>query len=113
MFIFESEPGKLKRRVMETAVTKPITRTPKYLNSDTEELNETRFHSMIKFENNLFRILVDTGATHSYVGKELLEKISSLNYPISKPTSQSNGSKRRNCGNNWTSGHSYYDCQRR
>ena len=43
---------------------------------------------MIKFEDNLFRILVDRGATHSYVGKELVEKISSLNYPISKPTSQ-------------------------
>ena len=44
---------------------------------------------MIKFENNLYRILVDTGATHSYVGKDLLEKILSLNHPISKPTSQS------------------------
>ena len=74
---------------METPVTKPITRTPEYLNSDTEELNETRCHLMIKSENNLYRILFDTGATHSYVGKELLEKISSLNYPTSKPTSRS------------------------
>ena len=60
---------------METTVTKPITRTPEYLNSDTEELNETSFHLMIKFENNLYRILIDTGATHSCVGKELVEKI--------------------------------------
>ena len=89
MSIYESESGKLKGRVMKTTVTKPITRTPEYLNSDTEELNEKRFYSMIKFENNLYRILVDTGATHSYVGKEFLEKILSLNYPISKPTSQS------------------------
>ena len=44
---------------------------------------------MTKFENNLYRILFDTGATHSYVGKELLEKILSLNYTISKPTSES------------------------
>ena len=49
MSIFESESGKLKERVMETTVTKPITRTPEYLNSDTEELNETSFHLMIKF----------------------------------------------------------------
>ena len=89
MSIFESEPGKVKRRVIETTVTKPITRTPKYLNSDIEELNKTRFHSMTKFENDLYRILADTGVTHSYVGKELLEKILSLNYPISKPTSES------------------------
>ena len=34
-------------------------------------------------------MLVDTGATHSYVSKELLQKILSLNYPISKPTSES------------------------
>ena len=74
---------------METTVTKPITRMPEYLNSDIEEFNETRFHLMTKFENNLYRILVDTGATHSYVGKELLEKILSLNHPISKPTSKS------------------------
>ena len=87
MPVFLSEPGKLRRRVMETTVTKPITRTPEYLNLDTEEINETRFHLMLKFESNLYRILVDTGATHSYVGKELLEKILSLNYPISKPTS--------------------------
>ena len=73
---------------MGTTVTKPITRRPENLNSDTEELNETRFHSMIKFEGNLFRILSDTGVTHSYVGKELLEKILNLNYPISEPTSQ-------------------------
>ena len=89
MSIFELEPGKLKGRVMERTVTKPITRTPGYLNSDIEELNETRFHSMTKLENNLNRILVDTGATHSYVGKELLEKILSLNYPISGRTSES------------------------
>ena len=87
MSTFESEPGKLRRRVMETTVTKPITRMPEYLNSDTEKLNETRFHLMIKFESNLYRILVDTGATHSYVGKKLLEQILILNYPISKPTS--------------------------
>ena len=74
---------------MERTVTKPITRTPEYFNSDIEELNETRFHLMTKFENNLYRILDDTGATHSYVGKELLEKILSLNYPFSKPTSES------------------------
>ena len=43
---------------------------------------------MIKFENNLYKILIDTGATHSYVGKELLEKILSSNYPIAKPTSR-------------------------
>ena len=73
---------------MERTVTKPITRTPEYLNSDTEELNETRFHLMIKFENNLYKILIDTGATRSYVGKELLEKILRSNYPIAKPTSQ-------------------------
>ena len=73
MSILESQTGKRKRRVMGTTVTKPITRTPEYLNSDTEELEKTRFHLMIKFENNLFRILVDTGATHSYIGKELLE----------------------------------------
>ena len=66
-----------------------MTRTPEYLNSDTEELNETRFHSIIKFEYNLFRMLIDTGATHSYVGKELLAKILSSNYLIFKPTSQS------------------------
>ena len=89
MSIFEPEPGKLKGRVMERTVTKPINRTPEYLNSDIEELNETRFHLMTKFENNVYRILVDTGATHSYVGKELLEKILGLNYPISKPTSES------------------------
>ena len=89
MSVFEPEPGKLKGWVMERTVTKPITRTPEYLNSDIDELNETRFHLMTKFENNLYRILVDTGATHSYVGKELLEKILSLNYPISKPTSES------------------------
>ena len=35
---------------------------------------------MIKFEDDLFRILVDTGATNSYVGKEPLEKILSSNY---------------------------------
>ena len=89
MFIFESEPGKLKRWVMGTTVTKAITRMPEYLNLDTEETNETRFHLMIKFESNLYSIFVDTGATHSYVGKELRKKILSLNYPISKPTSQS------------------------
>ena len=89
MSIFEPEPGKLKGRVMEKTVRKPITRTPEYSNSDIEELNETRFHLITKFENNLYRILVDTGATHSYVGKELLEKILSINYPISKPTSES------------------------
>ena len=33
-----------------------MTRTLEYLNSDTEELNETRFHLMIKFEGDLFRI---------------------------------------------------------
>ena len=81
-----SQPRKLKRRVMGTTVTKHITRTPEYLNSDTEELNEIRFHLMMKFEDNLYRILVDTGVTHSYVGKELLEKIPSFNYPISKST---------------------------
>ena len=70
MCIFESQPGKLKRWLMGKTVTKPITRTPEYSNSDTNELNET-------------------GATHSYVGKELLEKILSLNYPTSKPTFQS------------------------
>ena len=43
---------------------------------------------MIKYLNNLCKVLIDTGATHSYVGKELLEKILSLNYPISKPTFQ-------------------------
>ena len=89
MSIFESEPGKLKGRVMGKTITKPITRTPEYLNSDIEELNETRFHLMTKFESNLYRILVNKGATHSYVGKELLEKILSLDYPISKPTSES------------------------
>ena len=44
---------------------------------------------MIKFEIDLFRILIDTGATHSYVSKELLEKTLSSNYSIFKPTSQS------------------------
>ena len=73
---------------MGTTVTKPITRTPEYLNSDTEKWNETRFYLMIKFEDNLFRILVDTGATHPYVDKELQGKILGLNYPISKPSSQ-------------------------
>ena len=61
MSILESQPGKLKRRVMETTVTKPITRTPEYLNSHTKESSETRFHLMIKFEDDLFIILVDTG----------------------------------------------------
>ena len=65
-----------------------MTRTPEYLNLDTEELNETRFHLMMTFEDNLFRILVDTGATHSYVVEELLEKILSSNYSIFKPISQ-------------------------
>ena len=44
------------------------------------------FNFMVKFEDNLFRILVDTEATYSYVDKELLEKILSLNNLISKPT---------------------------
>ena len=47
------------------------------------------FHLKIKIENDLFRILVDTGATHSNVGKELMEKILSSNYSIFKPTPQS------------------------
>ena len=60
---------------------------PEYLNSDTKEISKTRFHLMIEFEDDLLRILVDTVATHSYVGKELLEKILSLNYPIFEPPS--------------------------
>ena len=57
-----------------------MTRTPEYLNSDTEELNETRFHSMIKFKDDLIRVLIDIWATHLHVGKKLLEKILSSNY---------------------------------
>ena len=66
-----------------------MTRTPQYLNSDIEELNETGFHLMMKFEDDLFRILVNTGVTHSYVGKEPLKRILSSNYSIFKPISQS------------------------
>ena len=60
---------------METTVTKPITRTPEYLNSDTEELNETRFHLLIMFKNNLYRKLVDTGASQSYVGYQVAHQL--------------------------------------
>ena len=69
-----------ENRNQKSGILNVMTRLPEYLNSDTEELNETRFHLMIKFENDLFRILFDTGATHSYVGKELLEKILNSNY---------------------------------
>ena len=37
---------------------------------------------MIKFEDDLFRILADTGASHSYVGKELLGKNLTSNHSI-------------------------------
>ena len=72
MIIFKLPPGKLKRREIRKAIIKPMTRTREYSNSHTQQLNETEFHLMMKFKNNLFGILVDTGTTHSYVGEKLL-----------------------------------------
>ena len=42
-----------------------MTTMPEYLNSDSEELNETRFHLIIKFEDDLFKIFVDTEVKNS------------------------------------------------
>ena len=69
MFILKSQPGNLTNRKIEKTIINLMPRTPEYLNSDTEKLNETRFHSMINSEDDLFRILVDIAATYSYVAK--------------------------------------------
>ena len=55
------ESWEIGKTIIET-----MTRKPEYLNSVSKELHKTRFHLMIKFENDLFRILIDTG-THTFI----------------------------------------------
>ena len=43
-------------------------------------------HIIIKSENTKYKVLVDTGATHSYISNEFFKQIKKLDYEIQKPS---------------------------
>ena len=68
--------GKRKRRLLEASSSqrKYQTISPEYIEADSDTSNETRFHIIIKWKDTKYKMLVDAGGTHSYIGKNFLNK---------------------------------------
>ena len=81
------QSGKRKRRLLEanSSPQKYQTLSPKKTETHNTP-DETRMHIIIKWENTKYKVLVDTGATHSYISKEFFKQIEKLDYEIKKPS---------------------------
>ena len=73
------QSGKRKRRLLEanSSPQKYQTISPKKIETDNTP-DETRMHIIIKWENTKYKVLVDTGATHSYISKEFFKQTEKL-----------------------------------
>ena len=81
------QSGKRKRRLLEanSSPQKYQMISPKKTETDNTP-DETRMHTIIKWENTKYKVLVDTGATHSYMSNEFFKQIEKLDYKIKKPS---------------------------
>ena len=70
---------------MNSCPQKYQTISPKKIKTDNTP-DETRMHIIIKWKNTKYKVLVDTGATHSYISKEFFKQIEKLDYEIKKPS---------------------------
>lgn len=75
-------------RFLKEKILLLITESPKTLNSDIDEVSDTRIHVLTECHNKLFTVWVDAGVPHSYVGKKLLEKINNTKYKMFRPILQ-------------------------
>ena len=86
-------------RVVANVNTKPY-RTN--ISKDSDAPNETRFHIIIKWKDTKYKMLVDTGATHSYISKQFFKQIKELDYEVKKPNNDklivANGQKLQTIG---------------
>ena len=57
--------------------------SPEYMNNDTPD--ERRLHIVRKLKDTKYKMLVDTGATNSYIIEQFFEQLKKLNYEIIKP----------------------------
>ena len=80
------QSGKRKRRLLgaSSSQRKYQTISPEYIEADSDAPNETRFHIIIKWKETKYKMLVDTGATHSYISKQFFKQIKELDYEVKK-----------------------------
>ena len=45
-----------------------------YIDEDSDTPNETGFPILIKWNDTIYKMLVDKGATHSYISNQFIEK---------------------------------------
>ena len=84
------QSGKRKRRLLgaSSSQRKYQTISPEYIEADSDAPNETRFHIIIKWKDTKYKMLVDTGATHSYISKQFFKQIKELDYEVKKPNNE-------------------------
>ena len=81
------QSGKRKRRLLgaSSSQRKYQTISPKYIEADSDVPNETKFHILIKWKDTKYKMLVDTGATYSYMSQKNFNQIKELDYEVKKP----------------------------
>ena len=70
---------------MNSSQRKYQTISSEYIEAESDTPDGTRFHIIIKWKDTKYKMLVDTGATHSYISKQFFEQIKKLDYEIKKP----------------------------
>ena len=81
------QSGKRKQRLLgaSSSQRKYQTISPENIEADSDAANETRFHIIIKWKDTKYKMLVDTGTTHSYISKQFFKQIKELDYEVKKP----------------------------
>ena len=80
-----SKPRKRPGRLLRGNISLNSDKSPETLKFESITAHETRFHIIISLEAHLHRVLIDTGATRTYLDKDSLDTINLYDYEIRKP----------------------------